>query len=162
MSFVDKVKKGFGEAVDYVAPKAKAAGHWMQDRGDELNGMSPRNRSPSPYKKGSTADKQFMTGYNNGMISQGKEPYHERRESPAYERAEHRGRKPRERREPREPMGMGMGNMDLFGVGNFGMEAPEEREEAPRRRKSRRRPAKQERNRMMEPGHVPDYLRHMF
>ena len=69
------------------------------------------------------------------------------------------------------------GSYDMFGVGGFGdgggggqwqtqgtiISGGEAYEEVvPRRRKSRRRPAKQERNEMMEPGHIPDYLRHMF
>jgi hypothetical protein len=36
------VKSAGKEVFDYVAPKAKAAGKWMQDRGMELNGDLPK------------------------------------------------------------------------------------------------------------------------
>ena len=122
---MDSVKKKVGEAYDYVAPKAKVAGKYMQERGHELSESPAYERAE--HRKG-------------GYVK--------------YERPEARPRKKTPKRLPRKSQppgydgsfdmfgggGMGMGGLpddDMFGVGGYG---------EPRRRKSRRRPSKEERD----------------
>ena len=136
-----KEKGVLGKAYDYVAPKAKSAGKWMQERGAALNEQNSPMKAPRAKKKTSARvpRRSQPPGYDGSfdMFGGG---------------------------------GMGMGggmDSDMFGVGNFGGGGGYEREEreAPRRRrKSRRRPSREEREDAggFDMNHVPDSLRGMF
>lgn len=148
--------KGTGFDASTYRPDAKPRG-----KVGSLNEFNP-NRSGAA-RGGEKGLLGQAAGYGVSKAKAGigwmQERGHELNESPAYERAEHRGRKPRERRDRSEPQWTSIGT--IFSGG----EAYEE--VAPRRKKkktTRRKTSvpRHENDRMMEPGHVPSYLRDMF
>jgi len=149
MAFIDSVKKKAGEAYDYVAPKAKAAGRYLQERGHELmESPAEERREHRPRKRtsGRLPRKSQPAGYDGSYDMFG---------------TERRGR----------ATGLPQGSLtgmemdsDMFGVGNFGMGRPEPREAPRRRRKSRRRPSprREVEHNLMESDYIPPSMRHMF
>lgn len=154
MGFFEKLKKGAGEAYDYVAPKAKAAGHYLQERGQALNHEMSETPAQERYEhRGGRNEKHERHLKTKGTVFINGTPYEE-----VKPRKKVSGRVPRKSQPPGYD-----GNYDMFGVGGFGGGfQPEEREEAPRRRKSRRRPARGESAGGFDMNHVPDSLRDMF